>query len=611
MLASVLALGAAEPTCNPTLPPDGGVPIVDAAVPCVGPTCEAETVRRQTQLVTEHVAHPFPAKGTCWGDVTWAFAALASNQELDAANAVLANVTQYNLTESVGTEDDCYWAASLIARVQLHPLTRPRLSPGARTALTTLMTHFVKNRSRVADAALPWIISGSENHDAMRKGAYLLYAQLLEAAGHGGDALADGHTITEHRAAWEAFWLGYFRDRAREGLDSEIASPTYAQYGLQVFVNLRDLAASAAVRARADQFLTLFWADYAQDFLPATGVRGGGMTRVYKDDPLTRGVSEGLRPATWMYGWHEAAPQATNPSLLVAATSDYRPPAIVTAMTRQTAPRAYVSRRFGQGVQISDPLGIAYDVRFPDGKSSVRRASWWTPSYVMGTISFDLAKPYIALLNQNRALGVMFAAHVDDRIMIAGRGTDPVGRGMAEVHGVSAPDAMLVARDPHAALSDGTRIFVSRGALWDGRVQGAAWLFVQTGDAYAAIRVATGSFIATAVPDGQMLDLTDLWSPVAIQLGRAADYPTLAAFRAAVETQPFSFTAGVATYRSLAGTTLAIARRSTAPVQLAGAPAELDPALTYDSPYLRGSHGADTVTLSAPGFTPLVLDFAR
>jgi hypothetical protein len=486
------------------------------------------------------------------------------------------------------------------------------VSAAARGVLLDLTWNYVQKRSAYADAAgSVWMVSGSENHDTMRKSSYLLFEQVLEAAGRGKDLLADGHSVSDHRARWTEWWKEYFRQRAREGISSEIASPTYDIYGLECFANLRDLAGSDVLRRLAEEFETLFWADYAQDFLPSTGVRGGGMTRVYKDASLTLGARENLLPATYMYGWHDNAPQATNPAALIMAASSYRPPGVVSAMALHPRPQSYVSRHFGLGSQLSDAQGIAYLMTFPGGNASIRRDSWRTPSYVMGTFGVDASLSYTALNGQDRAMGVMFASGINHRIIVAGLGTDDGGRrGLWEIYGVSRKNCLVVARDVHASESSGTRIFISSGEPWDNRVQVGDWLFTQAGAAYAAIRIATGGYSATTVTDGTMLDLADMWAPIVIQTGLAQDYVDFSAFQKSVTANAWDFSNGRLTYHSEAGNDFTVWRQSTLTPQVDGAPSELNPTLTYDSAYMRGVHGEDTVTLSFPGMTPVTLNFA-
>jgi len=67
----------------------------------------------------------------------------------------------------------------------------------------------------------------------------------------------------------------------------------------------------------------------------------------------------------------------------------------------------------------------------------------------------------------------------------------------------------------------------------------------------------------------------------------------------------------VLTYQCENGATLQITASSSATPRLNGRAIDLNPALTYDSPYLQGTQGQDTISLQVPGMTSLVLDFSH
>jgi hypothetical protein len=201
---------------------------------------------------------------------------------------------------------------------------------------------------------------------------------------------------------------------------------------------------------------------------------------------------------------------------------------------------------------------------------------------------------------------------VDDRILIAGRGTFENGRtGLWEIVGASRGGCLVVARDTHATNSDDVRIFVSSGALLTNAMEQDGWFFTTTGDAYAAVRVATGGYTRATVTQGVMLDLGDPWSPIAMQVARGGEYPDFAAFRSAVLARPFDYSAERLAYTSLAGNAFEIWRMGASPPQIDGRPVPLDPPNTYDSPYIRAAHGQDVVTLTFPGQPAQVIDFAQ
>ena len=103
------------------------------------------------------------------------------------------------------------------------------LEPAAKRAIEGMAKAWLGHRSWLRNArGTVMAIDGSENHDALRTGSYLLAAQVLVAAGRGAEPVAgDGGAVAEHLAAWEGWWVRYFRFRAREGLNVEISSPGY------------------------------------------------------------------------------------------------------------------------------------------------------------------------------------------------------------------------------------------------------------------------------------------------------------------------------------------------------------------------------------------------
>jgi hypothetical protein len=240
-----------------------------------------------------------------------------------------------------------------------------------------------------------------------------------------------------------------------------------------------------------------------------------------------------------------------------------------------------------------------------------------TPDYVLGALSFLEGEAYNALVGQNRAVGVVFASNPESRLAVYGAGTSQGGRsGLREINAIAAPGAMVVARDPLASRSLGTRVFLPGGELWERREEVAGWLFSREGDAWLALRVAGGGYRAEAVAGGRVLELSPPDSPVVLQMGRAADYSSYGDFRASVLENALRVLPGSppgVRYRSEAGDLLEIEGASAAHPGLArlnGEPLDLDPPATYASPYLFGLHGSSVVELSHPLFPTLRLDFS-
>ena len=147
-----------------------------------------------------------------------------------------------------------------------------------------------------------------------------------------------------------------------------MGSPTYGKYAIQNYLNIADLAGTAALRKLASDFLQLWFADAAQAFLPTTGVRGGAHNRVYRDAAFFNPRADAFRGFSWLYGWWHAdamvdqaqveqAMQA--PQMTLFATSDWQPLAVVTAIATAVDQPAflYVSRRLGDEAPCDQPLG--------------------------------------------------------------------------------------------------------------------------------------------------------------------------------------------------------------------------------------------------------------
>ncbi len=584
---------------------------------------------RRREVLRAALADPWPDPDhpdlatRCWGRVAFAVAAYAQGVETGRADAHLRALRR----EAPFPEDPrenrfpCALAVQLLWRPYLDPELRARMGPEAREDLRALMWSFVRRRSRLSAArGDPWRIEHSENIDAIQKASYLLALEALAGAGppYGPDLrLDDGHPIAAHAAAWRDWWMAWLRERAREGIQVEIASPTYAKYSLSATFNLRDFASDPALRARAEDFLTLYFADVAQDFLAPAGTRGLASTRVYKDKALTRSRNDSLRQWLWLYGWHDLEGAPLHPMILVAATSSYEPPAIVRAQaTEREGSYSYVSRRPGRGPDLVEGGILTYPVQV-EGGSHLLRTMYVTPDYVLGALSFREGEAYNALSGQSRAVGVVFASNAESRLAVYGAGADRGGRtGLREINAIAAPGALLVARDPMASRSLGMRVFLPEGELWGEREERAGWLFSRVGGAYLGLRFAQGGYRVRATADGRVLEPSLPDSPVVIQMGRAADYPSREAFRSSVAGNSLLVVPGPPLgirYESEAGDALELRSAGAGLPRLAlvnGEPLDLDPPATYASPYLFGLHESSAVELRHPRFPTLRLDFS-
>ncbi|MCG3115074.1 MAG: hypothetical protein LLH30_05280 [Candidatus Manganitrophus sp. SA1] len=623
----------------------------------ISTNASAETVdQRAAQILGLQLSNPVPnPNSTNWGErclgrATYALAAYYTNQNISTANDYINDIQQqpeywingsnqhafdYNINPGI-QDFPCWDAISWLWRIYLDPTMNSRMSNTSRDALEYIMWFYVRTRSKHSDfIGSVWTVNKSENIDALQKSNYALAVQALSMAGppYGPSLqLRDGYTIDNHYTGWVAYWKKYFRERAREGINIEVASPTYARTTLAAYYNLRDFSESSVLVRLAGDFLTLYWADVANEYLASAGVRGGAKTRNYKNVYLTRGREDGLCQWFYLYLWHHNENACgIHPYVLMPATSSYRIPDIVTAIaTGQKPPYQYISRRPGFGTH--DSMGN-YLVQFDAGNSShIRRYTYATQDYVLGTMTVNPAGSYTNINRQNRWMGIVMADDPDSRIVIHGLGTrfhgnsglsdtgDGIGySGLSEITGIAAVNCMVVGRDPSVEESLGTRIYISArgsGALWGNRIENdGGWFFTYAGGAYVGIRIASGGYVphtvtdATGAVEGKMLDLVE-WSPIIIQMGQASMYSSFDNFKTSVKANTFTYSNGKLTYDSENGDRFEFWANSNTLPKLNGATPSLNPAKTYSSPYIQGFHGEDVVTIAYPGYTSLVLNFS-
>jgi methionine-rich copper-binding protein CopC len=564
---------------------------------------------RFTWTMQQNLTNPFPSTTSSAGMASSALAAFHLGTDLVTANDSINQFhSQYPVPDSDTIDFDSYFWLHLIWRIYHDPVMNARLTTLARSNIQEMMWSFIRTRSRTSDAQNTWGIHDSENHDAMQKGSFLLCAEALrDAPGYGsGMVLADGQTLAQHATAWSGFFQRYFTSRAEEGINAEIASPIYAKYSVGVYYNLMDFAESPVLRTLAQRFVTLYWADTASDWT-RSGLRGGGEARCYKDNYVRLGSQYSFYSLLYGYGWHATSSTARTYGLIPAASS-YRVPELITACATDPARPNYLytSRRFGRE---GGSVGLDYIIGFDSGNSNLRRDTWVTPDYTMGTITYDMNRQYTQISDQNRAMGVMFASGPNNRVMVFGEGSSFDDKSYADLTGVTRANCMVVQRDQNANNSGSGMLAFVPNALWNARVEASSWIFLQSGNAYCALRPAGGTYTATVATHGVDISMSNSWAPVIIQMGQASGYADFAAFRTSVIANALTFSNNTLNYTSEAGDVFTFYANSKTTPQVNGTTVNLNPAKTYDSPYLSMTHGTDLATVSYPGYQNLLLNF--
>jgi hypothetical protein len=511
-------------------------------------------------------------------------------------------------------------------RIYLLERTHRLLTPETKAAIEDFAWDMLVNHTRGlsrADADKSfWDFDSTENHYVNDRRRYLLALGIVRKSGrYGPEKLLGEEKVESHYQACIRFWIRYFRTRAGEGTDLEIAHDgSYGICTIGVYHDLHDLIDNSELRELAGKFLTLYWAEVAAEFEPRTGLRAWAGTRM----PGHRATGYWAKPLLYCYNWHNTAWDSNFLGMVPFLTSDYRPPEILGAIARNPDRGSYLStsRRAGM-VREKNSKGLIFD---ENGDSHFRRDVYYTPDYTLSTMTIDPARDYDVHITLAQRAGATFAADPTARIAVLGTGY----YALRATTGITGPGVSIIARDSKAELglarfkSQGTRVFISNGPLWDNRIEDpSGWFFSRCGDAYAAIRAAGPGYALTDITyiwpnrklkevketKGMFLELKDMWAPIVIQMGRTADYASFEAFQASVKENKFAYQDGKLNYTSEAGETFEYYANSKTLPKINGSTINLNPAKTYDSPFLSMEHGSDRAVISYPGYGDVMLEF--
>jgi hypothetical protein len=516
-----------------------------------------------------------------------------------------------------------------IFRIYLTEKTCRLLSPKTKAVMEDyaweLLTQYNRGITR-ADADKPfWAFSSSENHYVNDRRRYLQALQIVRMSDrYGPNHKLGEETIESHYQAWVAFWIRYFEARAGQGTDMEIAHPSsYGACTVGVYYDLHDLSDSPRLRELAGKFLTLYWAEVAAEFEPRTGQRAIAATR----NPFYDGVrSYWAQSLLYCYGWSDGGHKDFSLDDLMFILSSYRPPEILRAIAHdpKRGPYLATSRR-ALLIESEEKEKLGVIVFDKNGDGHFRRDVFYTPDYILSTMTLDPSRKYCGVGDLAQTMGVTFASNVYDRIVVMGTGF----YAKRAINGITGKGVSVIARDPNAQLgrgrfmSEGTRVFIRKGTLWDNRVEDpSGWLFTRAGDAYAAVRVAQGYAITNRTyiwpgrklqevteNHGHHLEFKDMWAPVVIQMGQASDYKSFEAFQASVKDNKFEYKDGKLTYVSEAKETFEYWANSKQIPKINGTQVNLNPSKTYDSPYLSMEHGSNKAVIKYAGYDDVFLEF--
>jgi len=593
---------------------------------------------RRDGCLASQISSPYPDPGgssvgtAVWGMQDFALAALYNNTDLVAANQSVIDACNALKNEpgTIRYDGSFHWHGNLFYRIYKFFGTGSdyypgRLTPAAEAAIYDIFWGWAKWRSEVAVAEFAqsetWYLWGSENHDAMRKTTSYSAADILkDVAPYNTYLYDDGQTAQQHYDAWNSFFKVYLQERAKKGLLVEIGSHTYGKYTLQGWYNFYDFAPDDDLQQLAGMTLDIWWADWGLDQIG--GVRGGGKTRIYQDRP-----ENGLNGAdlfakddsTWAMGWYYfnmGAAQSKHPGVMCLVTSEYRIPLVVMDIAMDISGRGtyeYKSRRPGLNL-LPRPAGIdsEFNVLDPD-YGGIYRYTYVAPEFVIGSLMFE-KRPldnWPGINHQNRWQGVIFANHVDARIMPQCEGTPlTYGKTRNQYWSVQHKGSLITQKIP-APLSERTgdmRVYLSGSPTGMTVTEEDGWIFAQLPDAYGAVKSVWSSYVWEDDDETDGIDTEDKWirladstSPVIIEVAKAANYASFANFKTAIKALPLAVNNDVLTYTGLDGAQLTFYTATTQLPEVDGTPIDVQPPYTFESPFMNEAWATGDVTIAKDG----------
>lgn len=517
------------------------------------------------------------------------FAALWLGKELEQVNEALFDIFTSDDPKVNGLDDywsltDNQWLYRLYYTFGSKATVLPGyLYPKTEKALLELLWKRMKYKDDILLTRWStWWMSGSENHDIVGKVSSLISSQIFmnepdfkdriyPDLGHGGGYefwfhsmygsesdhgpkprgnYKDGenYTAADHHKEWVGFFHEFFTQRAQKGFFLEVASPHYMEISVPYLTDLYDLCNDLLLKQKAEKFLDVVWADWAVDQL--NGVRGGAKTRVKDGNKWAGAMYDQSR---FYFGGEGSARYTLFTQLL---TSYQLKPIIWSiALDRQDLGEfAFVARKPGEEEnQWPRPLGTERTM-LCDTESRFVRYSWITPDYIMGCQMDHPAAVHSHLSVQARWLGITFKGENGPRIYPTD--ADVNTKGWTNEHAlcraIQSENVMLVQQarrfsqvNPDwypAKLMIGNDYGVYFGDNLDRVLEKQGWIFVEHGDAFAAVRVVMGNDKVPGLhselingsytwsPDKKMIYLNNKYAGMIFETSRRAHHQTLEDF---------------------------------------------------------------------------------
>ena len=445
---------------------------------------------------------------------------------------------------------------------------------------------------------------GTENQDIRyRPYVYLALAALRKDPAYSGKSVG-GKNMAEWFGLMSNCMKDYLQDRALSGLWVEPGSH-YAHINFDVMIDLYEVAPDPVVRQRAKMFLDLALIEDEQ--ISVNGLRGGARSRTGPLAPDTSKFKD------LVFG--------DAPGFLL---SDYQAPAV--AIVLRHAKGAIEPYHIRNRVPGENP---SPEPNYPHNSHLVSYA-YRTPGYLMGIALRDPNLVYHPTSDQQRTSSVIFQSN---EAVYSSPGVIPhtsgSGRSGREYWGVQSDGAMVVQKLLKSHFVDRMEACFTANLKITER---EGWIFAEAGSGYAAVRFVdpgqaagagkytwheiqpkfkTGLKVTIKVtsPERDFL-------PIIFQAGDPAQFGSFEKFQKAVFDSKITINAKASEleYQLLGGPVITWNYKHDAdPLVLPrvdGKPPDLQPALLFDSPFLKAKWEDPKIYVGAGPFRA-VYDFSK
>ena len=561
------------------------------------------------------------------------------NEQVAEANKALSEMCKYHLERPQTLLEIHSFPGAIRHLAQLAQFYGPNgtrhaglLSAETNQIVLKTVWEWTKVKSNVADADVSesqtWTLTDSENHHANHYASCWAAAAFLAREPEYRDRkFDDGHSAADHSAAWTAYLREYLSERGRKGMTVEIESPSYASTTLSAVYWIYDLTDDPLLKQRAGNYITLYWSLWAQ--LQIAGVEGGAKARVYPGHAKEGGSL--ISRAAW-YALGIGSPEFMHMSILPFVTSSWQMPDVLMELAVDVKGRGnyeVIERRPGLAQTGAERQKGVIPLA-PEGGGLVRY-SYCTPEFVMGSL-FCAARPYAdwtAISAQNRWHGVIFRGASSARIYpyCESKHSTYNQQWAVQHNGTMIAQKLKTSKD-----ADALRVWFSQEGLSTPVKQGE-WFFTEAAGAWAAVRVISGDakFAASEKPankkkaspkrtesddaeavastaSGGVLECSDEFSPIIIEVATKANFPTPDAFSKAVLALPVKTEGTTLTHTGLSGDRFTFFTDQTELPRVNDEPVNLAPTRVYDSPFVQSDWKSGLVTVQK-GNRKIVLNF--